>query len=108
MAAHADLDWFRGEDVLVTFTPQVVRDITGWTISCAIKPTLDSALPVLTVPCTVTTPAAGIFTMAVSASQNTSTLGSGYYVFAIERTDSGSVAVLVEGAIQIKPSAKLA
>lgn len=108
MAAHADLDWFRGEDVLVTFTPQTVRDITGWTISCAIKPNLDYAAPVLTIACTVTTPAAGVFTMAVSAAQNTTSLGSGHYIFAVERTDSGSVAVLVEGALLVKPSAKLA
>lgn len=108
MAAHADLSWFRGEDILVTATPQTVQDITGWTISCAIKTSMDAAAPILTIACNVTTPAAGIFTMAVSAAQNTTTLGSGLYVFAMERIDSGSVAVIVEGTILIKPSAKLA
>lgn len=108
MATHNDLSWFRGEDILLTFTMSPVTDITGWTINGAIKANLDYAAPVLTISCTVTTPAAGVFTMAVSAAQNTTSLGSGSYVYAVERIDSGSVAVLSEGALVVKPSAKLA
>lgn len=112
MAKHNDFEWFRGEDIVlngseVTSTG-TARDITGWTISCGIKRSLDDAAASLTIGATVTAPTSGSYTLAVSAANNTTVLSSGRWLYAIERTDTGSVAVLSEGAIQIKPSAKLA
>jgi len=107
MAIHNDFSWFRGEDVLITFTMTPLTDITAWTITCVLKPTLDNATVLLTVAATVTSAAAGIYTVAFTAAQNTTTLSAGIYQYAVERTDSGSVAVLSEGTMQIKPTAKL-
>lgn len=108
MAAHNDFSWFRGEDILLTFTMSPVTNIAGWTISLAVKSTLYDAATVLTLVGTIADAAGGIFTVPISAAQNTTTLSSGDYAYAAQRTDSGSVAVLSEGSIKVKPSAKLA
>ena len=108
MAISNDFNWFRGEDILITFTMTPLTDITGWTISCGVKKSMSDPSPTLTIAGTVTNAAAGIFTVPVTAAQNTTTLQTGSYVYAVERTDSGSVAVLSEGSILVKPSAKLA
>lgn len=108
MATHNDFTWFRGEDVLVTFTMVPVTDITGWTISAKVKGAPVDATALLTISCTVTNAAAGVFTLAVSAAQNTTTLSGGSYAYSATRTDSGSMAILSEGSIQVKPSAQQA
>jgi len=108
MAIHNDYSWNRGEDNLITFTPVVVRDITGWTIRCSVKATIQDTTPLLTISGTLLTPAAGIFTVAFTAAQNTNTLQAGSYVYAVARTDSGSAAILSEGTLTIKPTAYLA
>lgn len=108
MATHNDLSWWKGEDILLSFTMAPTTDITGWTISLAVKPSLDAAASILTVAGSILSAAAGTYSISITAAQNTTTLSSGSYVYAVTRTDSGSVAVLSEGAILIKPSAKLA
>lgn len=107
MAVRNDYSWFRGEDILITFTPVVVRDITGWTISCRVKANITDTVALLTIAGTVTSAAAGIFTVPVTAAQDTATLQAGTYLYSIVRTDSGSAAVLSEGVLTIKPSAYL-
>lgn len=108
MAAHNDFAWFRGEDILITFTMTPLTDITGWTISAKVKTAVQEPTALLTIAGTVTSAAAGIFTVAVTAAQNTSTLAVGRYDYSVTRTDSGSVAVLSEGTITVKPSAQVA
>lgn len=108
MASHNNVEWFRGEDILITFTMVPTTDITGWNISCAVKKTLDMPTVALAIPATIANPTDGVFTVPVTAAQNTTVLGSGSYVYAVERVDSGSISVLSEGTILVKPSAKLA
>lgn len=108
MAAHADLEWKRGEDIVVTFTPRVVTDITGWTINCLVKKNITDTAALLTIAATITTPAAGIYTVTFTAAQNTTTLRDGAYPYVTARVDGGSVAVLTEGRIVLKSTAYLA
>lgn len=107
MAAHTDFQWFRGEDILITFTQTPVVDITTWTLSCVIKPSLQ-APAALTIAGTIISGAAGTYSVAVTAAQNTTTLVAGTYHYSVTRTNSGSVAELSEGAVLVKPSARLA
>lgn len=104
MAAHNDFAWNRGEDVLITFTMTPVTDITGWNLSARIKTALTNPSTLLTIAGSVTSAAAGIFTVAVTAAQNTTTLSVGTYVYSVVRTDSGSVAVVSEGQILVSPT----
>lgn len=108
MAIHNNFEWFRGEDILITFTQTPVTDISGWTISFKVRTTLGSPTVLLTTAATLLTPLSGIYTVAVSALQNTTTLAAGPYVYSAARTDSGSAAVLSEGSILVKSSAQLA
>lgn len=108
MAIHNDFSWYRGEDILLTFTMTPTTDITGWSITCRVKAQVQDTTPLLTIAGSVTTPAAGIFTVPVSAAQDTTTLQAGTYPYSVIRTDSGSVAVLSEGTLTVKPSTYLA
>ena len=113
MAAHNDFEWFRGEDVLITFTHTAGVDITAWTISFKLRTTIGSPTVLATIPCTVTSglgvgSSGGTYTAVISAAMNTTTLSSGSYTHSATRTDSGSVAVLEEGSVVVKPSAQLA
>jgi hypothetical protein len=108
MAAHNNLVWNRGEDVLLTFTEQPVpTNITGWTITFRIKVQLADVSSLLTIAGTVTDGPNGVYTVAISASQNTSVLTAGQYFHSVIRTDSGSVAVLSEGPVTVNSTAYL-
>jgi hypothetical protein len=108
MAIRNDVSFYRGEDVLMTFTLTPVTDITAWTISCRVKASPQDTSALLTIAGTVTSAAAGIFTVPITAAQDTTTLQAGSYPYAVVRTDSGSIAVLSEGVLTIKPTAYLA
>lgn len=107
MAAHNQFEWDRGEDILITFTHTAGVDITGWTILFRVKLSC-SAPTLLTNVATITDGPGGIFTVAITAAQNTATLTAGMYVHAAVRTDSGSIAVLSEGPLTVHATAYLA
>lgn len=111
MAAHNNFEWFRGEDVLITFTHTAGVDITLWTMNFKLKTTTSSTVTLLSIPVVITNgsaPAGGTYTVTVSAAQNTTTLAAGQYAHSVARTDSGSTAILSEGPVLVKSSAQLA
>lgn len=93
-----------GEDVLITFTLDPVESIAGWTITTVFKSGLDGSI-LLTKVCSVFDAVAAIYTLPLTAA-DTVLLGRGVFDYANERTDPGSVAMLSEGRLQFKPSAK--
>lgn len=111
MAAHNEFEWFRGEDVLITFTHTAGVDITGFVLSFHLKTSLGNPNTLVTIPATITNgsaPSGGVYTVAVPAATNTTTLAAGRYVHSVARTDSGSAAIFSEGGVLVKPSAQLA
>lgn len=92
--------WYRGEDLAPVFTIKPVEDITGWTISLRVKVNKTDAASLLTITASNTTPASGIFTVAISAAQS-ATLSPGTYVVDIWRTDSGSACALGDGTVSV-------
>lgn len=97
---------YRGEDVSMTFTMTPTTDITGWTMSFRLKAQISDASVLLgPVNATITTAAAGIFAVALTAAQ-TLTLPVGTYDYDIWRTDSGSAATLDLGKVTVKGSVK--
>lgn len=108
MAAYNVLTWSRGEDVLLTFTEQPVpTNISGWTISFRIKVALTDVSSLLTIAGTVTDGPNGVYTIAISAANDTATLTAGQYFHAVVRTDPGSVSLLSQGPVLLTPTAYL-
>jgi hypothetical protein len=97
---------YRGEDVALNFTLTPLTDITGWTLSFKVKQRLDDAAALLTIAGSITTAAAGTFSVTLSAA-NTTTLSAGRYTYDVWRTDSGSNAALAIGALTVKGSVRL-
>jgi hypothetical protein len=97
---------YRGEDVSLNFTLTPLTDITGWTLSFALKQRLDDPSARLTVAGSITTASAGTFAVALSAA-NTTSLSAGTYRYDVWRTDSGSAAALATGALTVKGTVRL-
>lgn len=111
MALTADIlsNFYIGEAKSLVFTiyqsdGTTPQNITGWavtynlrtskTASATISKTVGSGI-------TLTTPASGILTVTLSAS-DTSALTERTYVQGLKRTDSGSETVLAEGQVVVK------
>lgn len=104
MAQHNDGSFYRGEDVVITVTMSPVTNISGWTIAGQVKNLLTDPTALITLAGTVTNASAGIFTVPLTAAQTLS-LAAGSYPYALERTDSGSSALISEGTLQVRGSA---
>ena len=101
MASLNDVSVYRCETVQLNFTMTPTTDITGWTTSFCLKATPgDAAL--LTVPGAIVSAGAGTF--KVNLSKTNLTLPAGVYVYDVQRTDSGSEAVLSIGNFNLRPS----
>lgn len=101
MATLNNLEAYRCEAVQLNFTMTPTTDITGWTISFCLKATPTDAA-ILTVAGSVVSAAAGTF--KVNLSKANLTQPAGVYVYDVQRTDSGSEAVLSIGAFNLKSS----
>lgn len=107
MAEQQDIPTvYRGEDVNFVFTMTPLTDITGWTNSWRLKASFNDATVLLSINATLTTPASGIFTVALTAAQTTA-IPAGNYVFDVWRTDSGSSAALAIGNLVVKGSVRI-
>jgi hypothetical protein len=107
MAQREDIGpCYRGEDVLWIFTMTPVTDITGWAISARVKQTPSDPTPLLTINASLTSPAAGVFTVSLPAASTTS-LSAGTYAYDVWRTDGGSAAALALGTLTVKGTVRL-
>jgi hypothetical protein len=97
---------YRGEDVTFQFTMVPTTDITGWTITLRVKAALMDPAALLTVSGTLQAPAAGVFTVPLTATQ-TQSLSAGQYAYDVWRTDSGSAANLSLGLLVVKSSVRV-
>lgn len=100
MAQLNNVGCYLGEAIALTFTIKPLTDITGWTIKLTIKNNATDVGQLLQVAAVLTTPASGIFTCSLTHAQ-TLTLGVGTYAYDVQRTDSGSEAVLSIGSLTV-------
>jgi hypothetical protein len=100
MSVQSNLEFFQGEDVLLTFTLTPPQDMTGWTLAGTVRDKLGGTSQFTFTP-TVTDAGRGIFTATWSRS-NTSALAPGDFVWDVRRTDSGKNTVLAHGQITVK------
>ncbi len=107
MAQHNDFAIYRGEDILITFTLSPVVNISGWTMTFQVRRAIGDPTVLLAITPTLTTPASGICTVAISSAQTLS-LSAGPYPCSLTRTDSGSAALLSEGTLKVQGSTYLA
>lgn len=100
MATTNNITCFKGEAVVFTFTMSPTTDITGWHISFTLKANAPDSVTLLTVAGVITAPAAsGIFTISMTHAQTNIAVGA--YAYDVQRTDSGSEAVLSIGHLNI-------
>jgi hypothetical protein len=100
MSVQSNLEFFQGEDILLTFSLVPPQDITGWTLTGTVRNQLGGTSQFTFSP-SVTDAGRGVFTASWSRSQ-TSGLSPGDYVWDIRRTDSGKNTVLAHGQITVK------
>ena len=101
MATVNDITVYRCEAPQLNFTMTPTTDITGWTISFCLKAS-PGDLPLLTVAGAIVGAAAGTF--KVNLTKANLTIPAGVYVYDVQRTDSGSEAVLSIGKFNLQPS----
>jgi hypothetical protein len=104
MSESNDIEIFSGEDIVMTFTESSTADITGWTIE------LEVTLPdgsLFTKAGVVTVPASAQYQVSLTRAETLQLAGyldggSGPLPYQVRRTDSGSNAVLSDGALTVK------
>jgi hypothetical protein len=105
-------DWHIGEDKVLQFTVRdklgVVVNITGWTITWALRADPEPSSPVLITKSVgtgivITNGAGGIFEVTVAAGDYTLVTGPDKYYHSGRRTGAGSVAQLVYGYAILLP-----
>jgi hypothetical protein len=100
MATLNDITFYKGEAVALVFTMTPVTNIAGWNISLTLRNNPTDAVPLLTKAATLTTPAAGVFTVALTHAE-TVALSAANYAYDVQRTDTGSEAVLSIGTLVV-------
>jgi hypothetical protein len=97
---------YKGEDITLNFTMDPVVNISGWTLSFSIRDLkLTDAAADVTASGSVTSGAAGTFSVTLTAAQ-TASLDAGKYAWSVWRTDSGSSATLALGTLIISGTAR--
>jgi len=104
VATTNNIALYRGEDRLIQFTMSPVEGITGWTIVCSVKQAFTDTAPLSSTSATVLNGPQGVFSVLFSSSMTT--LDPGDYVYDVQRTDSGQVAVLSIGKLTILPEVR--
>lgn len=105
MATINNISLYRGEDRLVQFQMTPSEGITGWTIVCNIKQAYTDTTPLSTTAATILNGPQGIFSVLFSNTMTNITPGN--YVYDVQRTDSGQVAVLSIGNLTILPEVRV-
>lgn len=108
MATTANIDFYRAEDVTLTYvwnqsngtSPQ---NITGWTIAFRAATTQYGAA-VITKTATLTSPTTGTFTVSLASADTSALTQDGadtVYYYDIRRTDSGSRTEMFVGTMTV-------
>ena len=109
MAEINDIEFYKGEAIALVFTMTPLTDITGWTIEMNVKYDATDTAVLLTIAATITTAAAGIFTVNLTSAQ-TKTLytsaGGRPLAYDVQRTDAAAEAVLSIGSLSILQEVK--
>ena len=105
MATTADIEFHKGEDVVITVTMDPLVVVTGWTIQFKMRRAFDQTV-LVTKSASLTNPTSGIFTITI-ARADTQALDARQYVYDITRTDSGQQAVLTIGNLNLLPEVNL-
>ena len=106
MAALNNIVVYKGETVVQPFQ-QVIQntttpvDITTWTLFCSIRRRAGDTRPILTPIVTITSAFQGLYNILVTHGQLL-TLQAGVYAYDIQRTDSGSEAVVSIGSFVVR------
>jgi uncharacterized protein YcnI len=100
MSVQSNLEFFQGEDILLTLTLTPPQDIAGWTLTGTVRDKLGGTSQ-FTYSGTITDAGRGVFTVSWSRA-NTNLLTPGDYVWDIRRTDAGKNTVLAHGQITVK------
>jgi hypothetical protein len=93
---------FKGEAALLTFTRNASVDITTWTLAFNLKKYHGDASPLITVVPTITVAVSGIFTVALTAAQTLTTMGTiQSYPWDVWYTTAGSEQLLSYGLLTL-------
>jgi len=99
----------QGEDRSLVYTitdsAGAAQNVTGWTVQWKCRHESSSSVA-LTKSASLTTPASGIVTVSLSASDTTA-LSLGRYLIQLWRTDSGYATQLSEGVMEVRRPAAL-
>jgi hypothetical protein len=98
MAQKADLTFFKGEDIRLSFTMLPVVNITGWTIVFTMKASPVATTALITQTATIDDGPNGAFSVALTHAQ-TDAIAPGHYAYEAVRADLGSEVVLARGDI---------
>lgn len=106
---QVDITLWRGEAISIVATI-TSTNITGWAISCIVRPKVREANEAFITKSVgsgiaLTTPASGILTITLSATDTD--LEPGSYDYTIARTDSGSEVVLTWGSFIVRKNTVL-
>lgn len=111
MITHSNAGFFRGEDVTLEVTMSPVVSISGWTLIFVMRREHRDNTAIITKTTgsgiTITNAPGGVFEVALG-SADTLNLEPRTYVFDIQRSNSGSRAVIVIGTMQVGEQVSLA
>jgi hypothetical protein len=89
----------RGQDLRLDFALAPPEDITGWTISLQIAPTLGGTVST-TLTASLTDAARGLFSVTIEDGDTVS-LALGRHVWDCKRTNAGNEEVLAQGTLDL-------
>lgn len=113
MPITQEMAWYRGEAYSITDTVRNTAGtavaITGWALAFTVRSDFDSDTVLLSKTTgsgiTITSGSGGVMTITITAA-NTLALAAGEYVYDVQRTDSGSEALLTIGTLRVKPAVR--
>jgi hypothetical protein len=100
MSISSNLVFYAGEDIVLNFQMTPVQDITGWTITWKAALGLGGTIEISESASIIDGPR-GRFQVTI-ASAATASLAVGRYVWDARREDSGNVATLADGYMDLK------
>jgi hypothetical protein len=110
MATTANIEFYKGEDDVLTVSMSPATNITGWTIKFTVRKNYNDPTALITKTVgsgiTVTDATNGVFTITI-ASADTSGLDLRAYAFDVQRTSAGNRTVLTIGNLTLLPEVSL-
>jgi hypothetical protein len=105
MSATNSITIYKGESIVQPFTHVIEGtttpvNITGWTITFTLKRKATDTSALLTATAQIVSGSAGTYTISLTHAQ-TAALYAGTYAYDIQRTDTGSEAVISIGIFSV-------